>query len=690
VLEGVVTYVLPAPHAFDEAERGSLDALGCVLGLALASGGLAQTGRRFRDQVEALRQADVALSEALAAPALPLEEALRTIAEQARRIADARYAALGIDHGEGAPFDPWASVGMPDDVADRLGRSPRAVGVLGLVCRTGQAVRLSDLREHPAFRGLPDGHPPLGAFLGVPVPYGGATVGHLYLGAKIGGGAFTAEDQAAVELFAVRAGVAVRQARLRHEADRVAEADAILAAAPSALLVVEARGGRISGNARAVELFGDLAAARVDELAAVVHRADGASWGEDDHPIARALRGERTAAVEARVALPYPQVIPVLVSAAPVTDEGAVIGAVVVCEDLRAQVELRERLAEERQRLASALENVPVGVVVIERDGRFAVANARAVALVGREIVGTGLAAPQLPFAYPDGTPLAEHDGPSRRALAGESVSALDLLLVREDGPRVEVRVSAAPIRDVAGSVEGAVVAFEEASAPAEAHRRTEQWIAMVAHDLRQPLSVMQLCFQLLERAGTGAVLENERILQRTRTAMAQLDRMIGDLLDAARAGAGQLRIARAPTDVAALAREVADRVAAVEHANVRVTAPETPRVVAVDASRVEQLLANLIGNAAKYGTPGAPIDVSVDGAPPFVEITVDNDGPPIADADRARLFSRFFRAEATPHRGGTGLGLYICKAIAEAHGGDIAALRTSEGRTRFRVRLSG
>jgi signal transduction histidine kinase len=282
--------------------------------------------------------------------------------------------------------------------------------------------------------------------------------------------------------------------------------------------------------------------------------------------------------------------------------------------------------------------------------------------------------------------PLAER--PSSRALAGEVVAPIDLAVRRPDGALYPVAVSAAPLRGGGEHARGAVVVFEETTRLAEALRRRAEWIAMIAHDLRQPLMVIELALRLLARKRPPTTPEEERLLQRTQSATESINRLVGDLLDVARIESGQLRVVRRPTDVGALAREVADRVGGVEHAAIEVETRGRTGEVAVDPERVAQLLGNLLSNAVKYGDPGAPVRVGVEVSDDATELWVENTGEPIPEAERAEIFTRFYRASNAGTRRGTGLGLTICKAIAEAHGGGVHVESPGPRTTRFRARL--
>ncbi len=170
--------------------------------------------------VEQLR----ALTEGLAAIAAPVaisvDEVLSRIAAVAKEVTGARYCALGIGTDPHRQFDPWVFIGVSDEQAREIGRTPRPVGLLGAVPREGRSIRLRDIREDPRFRGFPPHHPEMRSFLGVPIRLGDRSIGNLYLGDKEGAEEFSEEDQLIVEALAVHAGVAAESARLYEEARR--------------------------------------------------------------------------------------------------------------------------------------------------------------------------------------------------------------------------------------------------------------------------------------------------------------------------------------------------------------------------------------------------------------------------------------------------------------------------------------
>jgi signal transduction histidine kinase len=173
--------------------------------------GVAQLG----DRIQALLQAVMSIGSHL-----ELAEVLRSIAETAAELAGAEYSALGVLDVAGDELSDFITVGVDEVQHELIGELPHGRGVLGLLIREPQAIRLADLSQHPASYGFPPGHPPMRTFLGVPILVRGQAFGNLYLTEKRGGGEFTLADEQIVLALAAAAGLAVQNARLYAEAKR--------------------------------------------------------------------------------------------------------------------------------------------------------------------------------------------------------------------------------------------------------------------------------------------------------------------------------------------------------------------------------------------------------------------------------------------------------------------------------------
>ncbi|WP_308406183.1 GAF domain-containing protein, partial [Streptomyces panaciradicis] len=150
---------------------------------------------------------------------LELSQVLRGIAEAAVELTDARYGALGVI-GEGRRLSQFLTVGIAEDSADRIGRPPRGRGILGELIRHPAPLRLTDLTRHPGSVPLPEHHPPMRGFLGVPIRVRDEVFGNLYLTEKRGGADFDADDEAVLTTLANAAGVAIDNARRYHDSRR--------------------------------------------------------------------------------------------------------------------------------------------------------------------------------------------------------------------------------------------------------------------------------------------------------------------------------------------------------------------------------------------------------------------------------------------------------------------------------------
>jgi signal transduction histidine kinase len=222
--------------------------------------------------------------------------------------------------------------------------------------------------------------------------------------------------------------------------------------------------------------------------------------------------------------------------------------------------------------------------------------------------------------------------------------------------------------------------------AMAEMTRLKDDFLSVVAHDVRTPLTTILLNAELLEK-GLEKASTNARRAISLRTEALRLKQLVEDYLDVVRADQGR-PARREEHDLVAL---VLEAVEGVGNAGRRVTVGgEASLPGSFDGPRVQQLVQNLVSNALKYSEPGEPISVEVAVEGDEAVLSVTDQGIGIPDSDQAILFERFHRGQNTDDRryGGLGLGLYICKQIAEEHGGTIAVRsRVGEGST-FVVRL--
>ena len=236
---------------------------------------------------------------------------------------------------------------------------------------------------------------------------------------------------------------------------------------------------------------------------------------------------------------------------------------------------------------------------------------------------------------------------------------------------------------------------FREISALKEASRLKDEFVSIVSHELRSPLTPIRGFVQLVARdlARKGG---NKEHIARLNSAAGHVDRMtrlVDDLLDVSRLKAGSLDLRRSNVDLLDICREViSDRKAG--EMQQELLFDENPGEVAGywDPDRLYQVIDNLVGNAVKYSPPDGKITISVANDPDHqtASVTVSDEGPGIAVSEREHVFSAFFRTSeaARGQIAGLGLGLYICQELVTAHGGAIAVDESTSGGAAFTVSL--
>ncbi|MCW2951156.1 MAG: multi-sensor signal transduction histidine kinase [Conexibacter sp.] len=233
----------------------------------------------------------------------------------------------------------------------------------------------------------------------------------------------------------------------------------------------------------------------------------------------------------------------------------------------------------------------------------------------------------------------------------------------------------------------------ERRRAEQEAERLKNEFFALVSHELRTPLtSIVGYLELVLEREAGDVTEQQERFLGIVERNARRLQRLVGDLLFVAQVEAGTLNLERRRAQLETIVRDaVAAALPRAEQLQVTVLADAEPvPEIEGDPDRLGQLVDNLISNALKFTPAGGSVTVALHRSGGMLELSVTDTGIGIPAAEQARLFDRFFRASTAVEREipGIGLGLSICRAIADGHGGRIEVESTVGAGTTFRVTL--
>ncbi|MEO7001009.1 MAG: CheR family methyltransferase [Ktedonobacterales bacterium] len=376
-------------------------------------------------------------------------------------------------------------------------------------------------------------------------------------------------------------------------------------------------------------------------------------------------------------------------------------------EDLQVRSEDLQRIAQEREeqqqasereraRLAAILLSMADALLVVDANGQTALTNNAYRHLFGEAGI-------PLPLEDPDGRPFAVEDTPQQRASAGKPFS-MDFTLPDADGSRRWFEARGQPIMNGA-TFWGGVVSIRDITDQNLRHLQ-EQFLAMASHELRTPITTIQMALQLVARQ--LAPNKEERPAQLVGIALTQVGQlrlMVDDLADLGGIRRGELTLTLQPLDLSALLNQViasmrvrefdgADSPAQLPREERRIVFQETPAgepvEIAGDPQRVEQIVTNLLNNAIKYAHGSARSDVRLRQLDDMAEIEVQDYGPGIPLATQPQLFSAFYQVTRTnsANRGGVGLGLFIVQSLVKAHGGSIS-VRSEEGKgATFVVRL--
>ena len=227
------------------------------------------------------------------------------------------------------------------------------------------------------------------------------------------------------------------------------------------------------------------------------------------------------------------------------------------------------------------------------------------------------------------------------------------------------------------------LVEREARSAAEEALRARDRFLSIASHELKTPAASLTLTVESFQRASSSGRLDGERLtagLARLATATTRLGVLVDELLDVTRLSAGRSEFRNEPTDLVALARDVIDRFTAVDDEPRIHLAGSDEAWIAGDASRLDQVITNLVDNAVKYSDAGAPVELEIAAADGGVTLAVRDRGFGLDDEATARLFEAFGRGLNTEHIPGLGLGLFISHQIVERHGGRIDARARIDG----------
>ena len=512
-----------------------------------------------------------------------------------------------------------------------------------------------------------------------------------------------------------RGGLVVALREVASEANRShAQLDAVFQAIPDGVVVFDMKGNVVLVNEAEALLVGfpSLAMMQRDltHLATIFEltELDGRPLPADAWPVSRVLRGESLAGWHLRGRrIDTGQRWFFSFSGEPVRDEsGKQILAVVVTRDITERKRAEEALRESEEQYRAFFEIASIGMGQADpATGRILRVNDRYCEITGysREELLSGNVQN---LTHPDDRD-ADWTSYNRMVRGEVDEYSTEKRYIRKDGRIIWVLASARLIRDTTGKPIRAVGIMqditqrkhaeqalrESEAALREGDRRKDEFLAMLSHELRNPLAPIRNGLYILERATPGGP-QAQRARAAIERQVTHMTRLIDDLLDVTRISRGKIRLKRERIDLGELVRRLAEDLGPTfEQAGVSLGIEVEPRPLCVDGdpTRLAQVVGNLLTNAVKFTPRGGHAFLTASHEGEQVVVRVRDDGAGITPETLPHVFEPFVQADRTldRSRGGLGLGLALVKGLCEMHGGTASAESAGLGRgSLFTVRL--
>lgn len=360
------------------------------------------------------------------------------------------------------------------------------------------------------------------------------------------------------------------------------------------------------------------------------------------------------------------------------------------------QEELLDRVQSNHRRLQSVIQTMPEAVMVARPPhGVILTYNAAAQRMFGLPKEQNQLLTRRISQLWVgDSHGEKTDDMPMQRTMRdGSTITGVELTVRTPGGTPLPVVGSAAPLLTDDGEIDAIVGVFQDVSPLKEAERLRDEFISVVSHELRSPLTPIRGFSQIIARdlEKEGHHEQHVAWLTTLQLHTDRLTRLVDDLLDVSRMRAGRLRVLREDVDVIQICQAVVESRRASQSTHRLVLETELTTLPAVlDGDRIHQVIDNLVGNAIKY-TNGGTISVAVSHLEnDDIEIRVADEGRGIPPDERESLFTAFYRARSANESAvpGLGLGLYIVRELIRAHDGDIMVTESPAGGAMFVITI--
>ncbi len=488
----------------------------------------------------------------------------------------------------------------------------------------------------------------------------------------------------------------------------------LFASAPTAIFVCDQNGFIQHYNPVAAQMWGREPVRGTERHSGSLKlwNVDGTPLLHDQNPVVEVLRtGIAALHVELVIERPDGTRLPVLLNVAAIKNvDGKITGSISSFVDISRRHQAEEALRRSEERFRALFDWGPLALYTVDATGQLEKFNRRAVELWGRKPRrgANGAWDGSIQFYRPDATPLTPAQTPVALVLSGALPVAHDveLEMERADGTRISVIANVHPLKNSQGLIVGAMNGLydvtersqfikklaEQTRELLEMDRRKDEFLAMLGHELRNPLTpIANATCMLRMQVNEDALQRQARVVIERQ--VGQMQHLVDDLLEVSRINSGRVRLRLQPTDVSDVMTRAAEAMGPLmvefRHA-FTLALPAQPIYVNVDAARLEQVLVNLLSNAIKYTDPGGTLALTAEPDGSDVVLRVIDNGIGMAPELIPQVFELFTQADRSLDRsqGGLGIGLCLVQRLVEMHGGLVSVHSVLGEGSEFAVRL--
>ncbi len=348
-----------------------------------------------------------------------------------------------------------------------------------------------------------------------------------------------------------------------------------------------------------------------------------------------------------------------------------------VVHDITERKEAEEMLRESEERFRTIIEHIPVGLLIVNKEGNIETGNRWIENVLGVSLSGLrGVPAQSLIEER------VESQSELNELVNRTIHQPVECEARKADGSLLEVELSSTAFR--AGNEERFLLAIADVTARRQVERLKGEFVAMLSHDLRSPLTAIRVALGILNRpVYADLTSEGCTVVSNAQREVDRLLQMINDLLDLERLNDGKMPLHKEPVLIQNVVSEAIESMRLLAEKNGVILASDVePCEIFADCDRLVRVVINLLSNAIKYSPSEGIVTVHCRAAQEYLEVRVSDQGPGLPVGYESLIFKRFEQLTPmdTVSKSGSGLGLAICKAIVESHGGEIDVKTKSDG----------